>query len=54
MLCSVPVLISFAGWRGMRESFEPRTIRVWRDSSTNVQPCFFSHRLSSLAFTLQW
>jgi hypothetical protein len=27
---------------------------VWRDSSTNVQPCFFSHRLSSLAFTLQW
>ena len=52
MLCNVPVLISFAGWRGIREIFEPITIRVWRDSSTNAQPCFFSHRLSSLALTL--
>jgi hypothetical protein len=46
-------LISFAGWRGMRETFAPRTIRVWRDSSTKLQPCFLSHRLSSLAFTTQ-
>jgi hypothetical protein len=38
----------------MREIFEPRLIRVWRDSSANVQPCFFSHRLSSLTFTAQW
>ncbi len=37
----------------MREIFEPRTMRVWRDSSTNEQPCFFSHRLSSLAVTAQ-
>src|SRR6202035_4064101 len=40
--CSV--LISFAGWRGIREIFKPRTIRVWRDSSTKAQPCFLSHR----------
>jgi hypothetical protein len=25
----------------MREIFDPRMIRVWRDSSANVQPCFF-------------
>lgn len=53
MLCKVPVLISLAGCLGMRDVFEPRTIRVWRDSSTNVQPCFFSQRLNSLAFTYQ-
>jgi hypothetical protein len=52
MLCNVPFLTSLAGCRGIREIFEPRTIRVWRDSSTNAQPCFLSHRLSSLAFTL--
>ena len=49
---SVPDLISFAGWRGMREILGPRIILVWRDSSTNVQPRFLSHRLSSLAFTI--
>ena len=54
MLCSVPLLISFAGCRGMRETFEPSMIRVWRDSSANEQPCFFSQRLSSLAFTTEW
>jgi len=36
----------------MRKTFEPKTIRVWRDSSTNAQPCFFSHRLSSAAFAI--
>jgi len=53
MACNVPVLISLAGCRGMRETFEPSTIRVCRDSSTSAQPCFFNQRLSSLAFTLQ-
>jgi len=37
----------------MRDIFAPRTIRVCRDSSTNVHPCFFSQRLNSLAFTIQ-
>ena len=53
MLRKVPVLMSFDAWRGMRETFELRTMRVWRDSSKNEQPCFFSHRLSSLGVTTQ-
>jgi len=36
----------------MRETFDPKIIRVWRDSSTKAQPCCFSQRFNSLAFTL--
>jgi predicted RNase H-like HicB family nuclease len=37
----------------MREILDPRTMRVCHDSSTNEHPCFFSHRRSSLAFTIK-